>query len=100
MRLLELSDVLLLDGVKNSLDSLSVILPSKRIGKLKLTSTIVLKEALLLDFAHNCFEQIEEEVLIQFPQSWWFIFCDNNVRDYIDNFCYKLQYHIMYIFYL
>jgi hypothetical protein len=80
MRLLELSDVILMDGVKNSSDSQSVILSSKRIGKLKVNSTIVMKEALLLDFSHNCFKQIQEDFFTQFPQSWWFVFRDNHVR--------------------
>lgn len=81
MRLLELSDVVLMDGVKNSVDSLAVILPSRRIGKLNKKSAIVMKEALLLDFSHNCFVEMQEEFLTQFPQSWWFLFRDNHVSE-------------------
>lgn len=79
MRLLELSDVILMDGIKNSVDSLSVMLPSRRIGKLRLKSELVLKEALLLDLSHNCFDQIEDMFFKQFPQAWWFLFRGNNV---------------------
>jgi hypothetical protein len=80
MRLSEVSDVMLLDGVKSAVDSLSVLLTSRRVGKLQQKSELILKNALLLDFSHNCFDSIDERFLKQFPQSWWFVFRDNNVR--------------------
>lgn len=78
---MRLSDGMLMSAVKHSLDSTAVVLASKRIGCLNENSSLIMKEALLVDFSHNSFNRIQSEFFAQYPQAWWCIFRDNKVRE-------------------
>ena len=78
---LQLTDVLLMESVKSDVETLSLFVCGKNLDRVNTKSSIVLKNCLLLDLSHNCFVEIQQEFLKQFPMCWWMKFHDNNVSD-------------------